>query len=43
MILVRHGLMVVGQPFAGKSMIIKTLADSLSELYDKGLMGENRT
>jgi hypothetical protein len=35
MILVRHGLMVVGYPFGGKTSIIKILADSLGELLEK--------
>jgi hypothetical protein len=34
---------VVGQPFAGKSTIIRILADSLSDLFEQGLMGENKT
>lgn len=29
MILVRHGLMVVGYPFSGKSTALQVLADSL--------------
>jgi dynein heavy chain, axonemal len=40
MILVRHGLMVVGQPFAGKTMSEKILAHALGILAEKGLMGE---
>jgi len=32
MVLVRHGLMVVGQPFAGKTSIIRTLQGALTEL-----------
>lgn len=32
MIVVRHGLMVVGLPFAGKSSAIKVLAEALTEL-----------
>lgn len=32
MILVRHGLMVVGLPFAGKTSCIKILAGALSLL-----------
>ena len=40
MILVRHGLMVVGMPFAGKTSITKVLAGALSELCEKGLMNE---
>jgi len=42
MILVRHGLMVVGMPFSGKTSIIKVLAGALSELNDKKLMNEKR-
>ena len=43
MIVVRHGLMVVGLPFAGKSMALKVLAGALTELNEKGLMGEMKT
>lgn len=43
MILVRHGLMVVGNPFAGKTSIAKVLAEALSELNQKGLMNEMKT
>ena len=32
MILVRHGLMVVGNPFSGKTSAIKMLAESLGFL-----------
>jgi dynein heavy chain len=42
MILVRHGLMVVGMPFAGKTSAINMLAASLSQLHEKGLMKENK-
>lgn len=41
MILVRHGLMVVGLPFAGKTSVTTILANSLTELAEKNLMGEN--
>ena len=41
MILVRHGLMVVGQPFAAKTSITNILAGALTELNEKGLMNEN--
>jgi len=43
MIIVRHGLMVVGLPFAGKSMALKILAGALTELHEKGLMKEMKT
>ncbi|XP_067685210.1 dynein axonemal heavy chain 3-like [Haliotis asinina] len=42
MILVRHGLMIVGDPIGGKTSAFKTLADSLGDLHDKGLMEEDR-
>lgn len=41
MILVRHGLMVVGDPLGGKTSAIKTLADALGTLHAQGLMEEN--
>jgi dynein heavy chain len=40
MILVRHGLMVVGLPFAGKTSITTVLANALTELCEKNLMNE---
>ena len=43
MIMVRHGLMVVGMPFAGKTSAIKVLAAALTELNEKGLMDERKT
>ncbi|KAK2157592.1 hypothetical protein LSH36_188g04054 [Paralvinella palmiformis] len=42
MILVRHGLMIVGGPIAGKSSASQTLAKALGDLYDKQLMDEFR-
>jgi len=33
-ICVRHGLMVVGGAFSGKSMVIKTLQDAMSRIED---------
>jgi dynein heavy chain len=43
MITVRHGLMVVGDPFAGKTSAITVLAGALSELHTLGLMEEMKT
>ena len=43
MILVRHGLMVVGMPFSGKSTCIKVLAGALTLLNERGQMNENKT
>ncbi|OMJ80715.1 hypothetical protein SteCoe_18966 [Stentor coeruleus] len=41
MVNVRHGLMIVGLPFSGKTASIKLLAASLTELASKQLMNEN--
>lgn len=43
MVLVRHGLMVVGGPFSGKTSIMKVLAAALSELREAELMNEMTT
>ena len=37
---VRHGLMLVGKAFSGKSQVIKTLQQSITSLKDKDPMGE---
>lgn len=42
MVLVRHGLMIVGMPFAGKTSALNVLKGALSKLAEKGLMGENK-
>ncbi|KAK9828903.1 hypothetical protein WJX72_002692 [[Myrmecia] bisecta] len=39
MIIVRHGLMVVGLPFSGKSSMLSVLAASLSDLHAAGKVG----
>jgi dynein heavy chain len=39
MVLVRHGLMVVGLPFSGKSSAIKILAGALTLLNERNQMG----
>lgn len=41
MILVRHGLMIVGDPLGGKTSAFKTLAKALCLLHSKGLIEEN--
>jgi len=43
MILVRHGLMVVGLPFSGKTSSIKVLAGALTLLKEREQMNENKT
>jgi len=43
MITVRHGLMVVGEPYAGKTSAITVLAGALSELKELNLMEEMKT
>jgi len=37
---VRHGLMLVGRAFSGKSQVIRTLKESITSLKDKDPMGE---
>ena len=41
MICVRHGLMIVGEPFGGKTTSQQVLANALSRLAAKGVMDEN--
>ena len=40
MILVRHGLMIVGDPLGGKTTAFKALADALADLHHQELMEE---
>ncbi|EAR85626.2 dynein heavy chain (macronuclear) [Tetrahymena thermophila SB210] len=42
MILVRHGLMVVGLPFSGKTSAIKILQKALTKLNERKQMDENK-
>ena len=39
MIIVRHGLMLVGAPFSGKSVSLKLLAGALTDLCAEGKQG----
>ncbi|KAL3852322.1 hypothetical protein ACJMK2_015979 [Sinanodonta woodiana] len=41
MIMVRHGLMIVGDPLGGKSSAFKVLAEALKDLHAENLMEEN--
>lgn len=39
MVVVRHGLMLVGQPFSGKCAALKVLAGALTDLSEAGVAG----
>lgn len=43
MMIVRHGFMLVGGPFAGKSKVIEVLSKGLTLLHERGEMEENKT
>lgn len=42
MMIVRHGFMLVGDPFGGKTKVLEVLSSTLTLMCEKGINEENR-